>query len=89
MLVSYSNTRSNTTPDARVLIGSALTGEAVLAAVDAHAARLGLSRADYIRRRLASDAATSRTRDSGEDLRKFGGSFADLADEAVMDAAWR
>ena len=33
--------------------------EAVLAGVDAHAARLGLSRAEYIRRRLASDAATA------------------------------
>jgi hypothetical protein len=31
----------------------------VLAGVDAHAARLGLSRVEYIRRRLASDAATN------------------------------
>ena len=33
--------------------------EAVLAGVDGHASRLGLSRVEYIRRRLASDAATS------------------------------
>jgi hypothetical protein len=33
--------------------------EAVLAGVDAHAARLGISRVEYIRRRLAADAATS------------------------------
>lgn len=63
--------------------------EAVLIEVDAHAARLGLSRVEYIRRRLAADAATSRTHVSTRDLRKFSGSFADLADEAVMDAAWR
>ena len=63
--------------------------DAVLAGVDAHAARLGLSRAEYIRRRLASDAATSSALVSGEDLRNFAGRFADLADEEVMDAAWR
>jgi hypothetical protein len=63
--------------------------EAVLAAVDARAARVGLSRAEYIRRRLVSDAAASNAQVSSQDLRKFGGSFADLADEEVMDAAWR
>lgn len=63
--------------------------DAVLAGVDAHAARLGLSRAEYIRRRLASDAATSSALVSSEDLRNFAGRFADLADEEVMDAAWR
>ncbi|HSV37499.1 MAG TPA: antitoxin [Nocardioidaceae bacterium] len=63
--------------------------EAVLAEVDAHAARLGLSRVEYIRRRLAADAATSSASVSIEDLRKFAGKFADLADEEVMDAAWR
>ena len=30
----------------------------VVAALDAHAARLGLSRSEYVRRRLAQDAAT-------------------------------
>ena len=34
--------------------------EAVLAGVDARAARLGISRVEYIRRRLAADAAASR-----------------------------
>lgn len=63
--------------------------DAVLAGVDAHAARLGLSRAEYIRRRLASDAATSNARVSAVDLRMFTDSFADLADHEVMDAAWR
>ncbi len=63
--------------------------EAVLAEVDAHAARLGISRAEYIRRRLATDAATSTAHVSTQDLRKFAGKFADLADPEVMDKAWR
>ena len=63
--------------------------DAVLASVDAHAARLGLSRAEYIRRRLAADAATSNVAVSSKDLRGFADKFADLADREVMDAAWR
>jgi hypothetical protein len=63
--------------------------EAVLAEVDAHAARLGISRVEYIRRRLAADAATSSAHVSTLDLRKFGDRFADLADQEVMDTAWR
>ena len=63
--------------------------DAVLAGVDAHAARLGLSRAEYIRRRLAADSATSNAPVSAESLRKFGDRFADLGDQEVMDAAWR
>jgi hypothetical protein len=63
--------------------------EAVLAGVDAHAARLGLSRVEYIRRRLASDAAASSASVSVTDLREFAERFADLADREVMDAAWR
>jgi hypothetical protein len=63
--------------------------EAVLAEVDAHAARLGISRVEYIRRRLAADAATSSAHVSIQDLRKFADRFADLADQEVMDTAWR
>lgn len=63
--------------------------EAVLAGVDAHAARLGLSRAEYIRRRLASDATTSIVQVSSQDLRTFTDTFAELADDKVMDSAWR
>ncbi len=63
--------------------------EAVLAGVDAHAARLGLSRVEYIRRRLASDAATASASVSVADLRGFADRFADLADPDVMDDAWR
>jgi hypothetical protein len=42
---------------AGVLIRDVL--DAVLAGVDAHAARLGVSRVEYIRRRLAADTATA------------------------------
>jgi hypothetical protein len=63
--------------------------DAVLAGVDAHAARLGISRVEYIRRRLAADAASEPASVSIRDLRRFADKFADLADESVMDAAWR
>ncbi|GAB7006968.1 type II toxin-antitoxin system antitoxin VapB2 [Nocardioides sp. AN3] len=63
--------------------------EDVLAEVDAHAARLGLSRAEYIRRRLTADAAVSSSGVSSHDLRAFASNFADLADPEVMDAAWQ
>ncbi|MEZ5118293.1 MAG: antitoxin [Candidatus Nanopelagicales bacterium] len=63
--------------------------EAVLAGVDAHAARLGLSRVEYVRRRLASDAASSSTSVSVDDLRSFADRFTDLADVEIMGEAWR
>ncbi len=63
--------------------------EAVLAEVDAHAARLGLSRVEYIRRRLAADAATATTQVTAGTLRAFAEAFTDLADPEVMGAAWQ
>ena len=62
--------------------------EEVVAALDAHAARLGLSRSEYVRRRLAQDAATSGSPVSVADLARFAGTFADLADPDVMSRAW-
>ena len=62
--------------------------EDVLAAVDALAGRLGLSRSEYIRRRLAQDATAAGVPVSADDLRGFARGFADLADSSVMDAAW-
>ena len=62
--------------------------EAVLAGVDAHASRLGLSRVEYIRRRLAADAATSDAAVSASDLRFFADLAGDLDDPQVMRAAW-
>ncbi len=60
----------------------------VLLAIDARAAKLGLSRVEYVRRRLAQDAATSEVSVTVSDLRDFGEAFADLADPAVMAEAW-
>jgi Ribbon-helix-helix protein, copG family len=61
----------------------------VVAALDAHAGRLGLSRSEYVRRRLAQDAVTSRHSVSVHDLARFADLFGDLADPDVMTRAWR
>jgi Ribbon-helix-helix protein, copG family len=61
----------------------------VLAAVDARAGRLGLSRSEYVRRRLAQDAAAPDAAVTTADLIRFGELFADLADPEVMGQAWR
>jgi hypothetical protein len=61
----------------------------VIAAVDAHARRLGLSRTEYVRRRLTQDAAVDGSAVSVQDLRRFSETFADLADPEVMTQAWR
>jgi plasmid stability protein len=60
----------------------------VIAAVDTRAARLGLSRSEYIRRRLAQDAAATAAV-STQDLARFAEVFRDLADPDVMSRAWR
>jgi Ribbon-helix-helix protein, copG family len=61
----------------------------VIAAVDAHASRLGLSRSEYVRRRLAQDAAASGSPVRARDLARFAEVFGDLADPEVMSRAWR
>ena len=61
----------------------------VVAAVDAHASRLGLSRSEYVRRRLAQDAAASQSPVTVTDLANFASAFADLADPDVMSRAWQ
>jgi hypothetical protein len=61
----------------------------VVAALDAHAGRLGLSRSEYVRRRLAQDAAISGSRVGVSDLERFADVFRDLADADVMSQAWR
>jgi Ribbon-helix-helix protein, copG family len=61
----------------------------VIAAVDAHAKRLGLSRTEYVRRRLAQDAAVEGSAVGVQDLLRFTETFADLADPEVMTQAWR
>ena len=61
----------------------------VIAALDAHAERLGLSRSEYVRRRLAQDAAVSGSALSVQDLARFAEVFGDLTDPHVMSQAWR
>jgi hypothetical protein len=61
----------------------------VIAALEAHARRLGLSRAEYVRRRLAQDAAVADSPVSTADLARFADTFSDLADPDVMSRAWQ
>lgn len=60
----------------------------VLTAIDAKAAQLGLSRVEYVRRRLAQDAAVATMLVTADDLQRFGDAFSDLADPDVMTGAW-
>lgn len=62
--------------------------DGVLAAVEAHAARLGLSRNEYLRRQLAQDAARSVAPVTLDDLSWFSATFSDLTDPEVMRQAW-
>jgi len=59
-----------------------------LARIDAHAARLGLSRTEYLRRRLRQEAERSIGPVTAADLDRFAARFADLGDPEVMRRAW-
>lgn len=59
----------------------------VIAGLDARAARLGISRSEFLRRRLAQEASAGTTV-TVEDLRRFADSFPDLLDEQIMRSAW-
>jgi hypothetical protein len=48
-----------------------------------------LSRSEYVRRRLAQDAAVPGTPVTVEDLARFADMFGDLADPDVMTRAWQ
>ena len=63
--------------------------EAVLSAIDARAARLGISRSEYVRRRLAQDATSGTDPVSVQQLVDFAERFADLGDPEVMARAWK
>ena len=60
----------------------------VIAAIDARAAALGLSRNEYLRRRLHQDAHQSGGAVEVEDLRKLETVLADLTNREVMARAW-
>jgi plasmid stability protein len=60
----------------------------VLASLDAIAARMGLSRTEYIRRRLAQDARSARVTVTAADLRRFTSAVEPLGDPELMRKAW-
>lgn len=62
--------------------------EEVVAALDARASRLGLSRSEYLRRRLAQEAVTGTQAVTVEHLAAFAETFTDLADPEIMQGAW-
>lgn len=62
--------------------------EEVIASVDAKARRMGISRAEYIRRTLVRESARTEGQVTLHDLARFAEHFGDLADEGVMRAAW-
>lgn len=56
--------------------------------LDEQAARLGISRSEYLRRHLHREAHRTVGPVTAEDLRALGALVADLADHAVMSDAW-
>ncbi len=63
--------------------------EDVVSALDARARHLGLSRSEYLRRRLACDAAPPDEEEvTVEDLARFADAFAGLDDPGLMARAW-
>ena len=72
---------------ANVLIRG-LSDETV-ARIDRSAEELGLSRNEYLRRRLEGDTPRRTMTTTEEDWKRSGEVFADLADPAVMADAWR
>lgn len=59
----------------------------VVSALDARAAKLGLSRTEFLRRRLAQETTPSESL-SMDDFVAFSNTFADLGDPEVMKGAW-
>lgn len=60
----------------------------VLAAIDGHAKRLGLSRAAYLRRVLERERSTAERSTTAADLARLARLAADLDDPDVMSGAW-
>lgn len=59
----------------------------VVAAIDANAGRLGLSRTEYLRRQVMAAAVVGGPV-SVEDLNRFSATFAELADPEATRRAW-
>jgi hypothetical protein len=63
--------------------------EGVVAAIDAKAQSVGLSRTEYLRRTLARESEGAVVEVSVTDFADFASTFADLDDPEVMGSAWR
>jgi hypothetical protein len=61
----------------------------VVAAIEGKAARLGLTRSEYLRRQLVRLASVADERVTAEDLRRCGERLVDLGDSEVMRGAWQ
>jgi plasmid stability protein len=61
----------------------------VVAAIDARAKQLGLSRTEYVRRKLTQVATGTEEAVKAEHLRRFAETFRDLDDAEVMAEAWQ
>jgi hypothetical protein len=59
-----------------------------LALLDQHAARLGISRTDYLRRHLQQAARRAVITVTAADLITFGQTVSDLVSDDVMTDAW-
>lgn len=59
-----------------------------LALLDQLAARLGISRTEYLRRRLHQEARRAVTTVTAADLMTLSQTIADLGDDDVMTEAW-
>lgn len=60
----------------------------VIAALDAKASRLGLSRSEYLRRCLTQVAGVKVVSVTLADLTELARTFTDLGDPSVMSGAW-
>lgn len=64
--------------------------DAALQRIDAEAAALGISRNEFLRRRLEGEAAVPTVATvTADDWARSAAVFSDLADPGIMDAAWR
>lgn len=64
--------------------------DSALERIDGEAAALGLSRNEFLRRKLeGSTAAAPKAVVTADDWNRSAELFADLSDHDVMDAAWR
>ncbi|WP_229071762.1 ribbon-helix-helix protein, CopG family [Actinoplanes sp. DH11] len=61
----------------------------VVAALDAEARRLGLSRSEVLRRALARTFPPEKRKATMADLARFEDQYSGLADEELMTEAWR